>query len=1335
MKYERMMRAIILLSFIIIHYAVAKHDITVSGISNLTTYRGYIPNIQVHALSFCRGTIQSDDVTVVGIFEPNTVEQLYSWSWSDDRPGLHSLELRAVCQSRVSRIRFIYTILHTGDTDQSEWGLPPFSWQQNNRLNDNYACTTGEANHHVVLNLPRKRLPGHPVPIAIQLMTTLPSGENSLFRTKNAMVSLSIECTASSESSDIRMQQEQEKYASDNGNANEQSGGPGGGENEDNKVQTTNSSITATVKTIHLRLQRGTATTVIDSSYWKASTCSVHSHIYYTTQCSEKETEKGQNNNNNKDAVVVKTYSENSENLENKLPSEVHLPPIVTSSTRVESGSLVRVNALGLIVDVGSRGIVELCGPTVVLVPSGANLEVVSGTLKIGSICKGSKGQIYTAGGSSMITSTVSSMRWGGILVKNVGSAVRLFQVHVIQSAGVNKFTEMTVNGESNSDSNNEHCANVPPIFEVHGGGVMELDYTFVTGGSAGLRNPRGIVALAAACINVSNSILSHLAVGINAKDTKLTVFASTLTGFSRAGSRNAQRLDDEKENDHDGMYIVGGETLLNMTTVSEATDDCIDSGTGAGGKLQIFNTFIERCSHEGIAISDNGWGVAKHVIVRKSSVSECQQGVELGFSTHLLLLDIYDVKMSFNVVGLRIGDNYGWETRGHVRCVRCHFESNTLHDVWNLHRASFEPLKHRLQLVNSQTSGMFHSSDALEDAEQREDTLYIELERGAVRVPFAFRQKYTSIASMEWSVAESCDIVGGGCTLAEYEKIIMTLREHCIFEEDQDSWPPENHIMVLWSKVPHDTMQDIHSLLISGVTGLTVVEKRIISGRFDGRINETFFHQFYSHNPYTIQSADGRQITMSEHKGIGPAVVYLLLDTGPIPMRVPGKGTVSHNIYTTKHQLRAWLPGKFQLHASQTVDEAQKDWKFLFNSPLPTPLLVLNNTTTGVIVHDSDPQYWWPPSPVSGARDPLYMSWQVNVRIDSPKSGQVFQGGDATIRVEWSLEMFDESMAQLWEKREHGRKACITITKVRNDSQKQVQNDQEHFQMKNDCVFDPHPTFRNLPPGSFVIAVWLVAEGRSSTIEYLTVNTTVRFEVSPLWSLKEVALETSANVVIGAALEAEWPSDHNERKRLTEITYGAQLSKVVIDPDYRNEWENVLRASMHGRHLPILASLPFDILWYKTNASVHHIGNLRTLNERSWSTDSDGATRRCARVRDNYFSIAQAHCGVRDSTSPKLLQSSGQPTHSAHVLSMMSQVSSLSKILVAVGENWNDLTLWDGNHRGLAFYGTSANGARAQSVSKIPGCNIVMDLLTNYTLYVGISRSLLTAERGHFCI
>jgi hypothetical protein len=253
---------------------------------------------------------------------------------------------------------------------------------------------------------------------------------------------------------------------------------------------------------------------------------------------------------------------------------------------------------------------------------------------------------------------------------------------------------------------------------------------------------------------------------------------------------------------------------------------------------------------------------------------------------------------------------------------------------------------------------------------------------------------------------------------------------------------------------------------------------------------------------------------------------------------------------------------------------------------------------------------------------------------------------------------------------------------------------------------------------------------------------------LSPIWpssrSLQSRSKSVTAHEVIAAALKAEWLGDKSMRERGMEDAYGQELSRVVEDPDLTNDWENVLRAAMHGRHLPILAALPTDMAWFKIEGGVTtaELGSLKTLSEDSWSRATDGATRMCASVRENYISIWRAHCHDKHAdsktTTPRLVQADGNPTHSNQVLSMMPAAENLSRILVAFGTSWREpLTLWDGNHRAICFYAADAAHSLRQkglkwraSHAEHDGCDVISrrddDRNTSkpLTLYVGLSKT-----------
>ena len=185
------------------------------------------------------------------------------------------------------------------------------------------------------------------------------------------------------------------------------------------------------------------------------------------------------------------------------------------------------------------------------------------------------------------------------------------------------------------------------------------------------------------------------------------------------------------------------------------------------------------------------------------------------------------------------------------------------------------------------------------------------------------------------------------------------------------------------------------------------------------------------------------------------------------------------------------------------------------------------------------------------------------------------------------------------------------------------------------------------------------------------------------------------------------------------------------------------MRSAMHGRHLPILATVPNDIAWYVAQVNISQLGALHTISERTWN---DGVTQRCNPVHENARHIRRQLCGDRshrsdaDTLPLSLLNREGHPTHAAFVVSMVPQISTLSKIFVAVGKSFDRLTVWDGNHRALAYYMAEVENKKpldGVAASEILGCRVVLDPSKEsegcdvYTLYVGLAESW---EKGFVC-
>lgn len=167
--------------------------------------------------------------------------------------------------------------------------------------------------------------------------------------------------------------------------------------------------------------------------------------------------------------------------------------------------------------------------------------------------------------------------------------------------------------------------------------------------------------------VNVLESLVQGFVAGGEFADTVLTVNKSVFTEFP----------DDDlgvyADEDNDAVYITGGETLLARSAFGYAKDDCLDSGSGEGGRLTIQDSLFDSCHHEGVAITNRG-AAAKEVLILDSVLRNNQQGFELGWSTARLNVFISQSLFMHNQVGLRYGDNYLAEVNGFVHIRNCSF-------------------------------------------------------------------------------------------------------------------------------------------------------------------------------------------------------------------------------------------------------------------------------------------------------------------------------------------------------------------------------------------------------------------------------------------------------------------------------------------------------------------------------------------------------------------------------------------------------------------------------------------------------------------------------------
>ena len=612
-----------------------------------------------------------------------------------------------------------------------------------------------------------------------------------------------------------------------------------------------------------------------------------------------------------------------------------HLPARLRKPLHYPKNSLLR-NMIGSNVTIELGGSLHLCGDSMVLLDPDVYIHIKTG------------GQLHVSKcgdevNPAIFTSYLGKKHpWGGVRIETAESSVMV------------EFAFFALSGSLSKENSGLGHRGETPVFRVTSGAYVRLDEVFLFSGAG-----QGIVAVDSK-VDIFHSLVQRFTCGLQTQHSNITVIDSVFADFPALER-------PYEDSDHDAMYIVGGRVTIFQSLVGYAMDDCIDSGTGPGGHLNITNTIIESCYHEGIALSDNGWNVEKAVLIRNVLVRDNQQGIELGFSTHLHSVDIYDATIMENFIGLRIGDNYGWATEGIMRCTKCSFLKNEI-GIRNLHAGSFAPMSKQLilrncslqisdGLQNSEYIGQGHRNDG-STRESMSDCIE-ELKEITLTVTKAGRESYLKFCGSDhieseesvsarvlWASVNFCQQIG--CTIDERNQIFQTVvnleKNSNVGKELSKSFISghnEHHLLIVWSNVPTKIRHDITALLCANATTLSVISTwKVDPTNTSEGFDENWFENFYGSKYYMIYEPNGQNTPMTEHKGKSSFLCFLLLDRHPVYFMHETKGHVNKNIYTLKHNLRTWLPQIFSIHATQTAAEFEADSTWLFGSaPLEVTL------------------------------------------------------------------------------------------------------------------------------------------------------------------------------------------------------------------------------------------------------------------------------------------------------------------------------------------------------------------------------------------------------------
>eukprot|EP00941_MAST-03F_sp_MAST-3F-sp1_P001390 g1390.t1 len=617
-----------------------------------------------------------------------------------------------------------------------------------------------------------------------------------------------------------------------------------------------------------------------------------------------------------------------------------NLPNYIDSYVSFAAPVLLLKNNL----QIRSKGKLTISGPTLILIAPDVDITIEDG------------GILEVLGTSkATVTFLSTSGHWGGVRANGHGSAIYIKYCYFLKSgAGTNFNGAVTVGHRTEKaaiDVRNDAQVELVHSTILHsvGQAVVALKGNVVMDNCV-VRWTVGGMQFSESTVQFKNGLLADVRPYLNenvAQQVAIDGEQLSVDNSSRVSYSN------DGKDDCDGIY-AGSQVDLEIfnVVIAGVNDDGIDFGTGNGGRLIVQDSWIETCNHEGIALSNNG-SSKKNVQIVNSVVTGCQQGIELGFSTISMEVNVLDCLIFSNSVGIRLGDNYQWKVDGIMKINHSVLTKNLLYNVLNLHRSLCGPLySNELQEISNEAT-LPEFRENVKQAGQgrmifngcvvdRKNGFITENSSNIVVPEIQFDDQYRVILPL----GQDARIFGKRFLLrnGKSKNKISTLVKRR---------EGEVHVMIVWSATPPSTLKRISHFIrnysffhrLNLIAEIDVISPHVAHnqtqncsnneesqcGKESCFLTESWFLDFYPEKYHYSIYVRGELVSMVEHKGCGSFRIFLLYDEDPWGIAVKGKGVVSANIYTLKQELREWLAGRFRIHSSQTAEEANHDLKHLF--------------------------------------------------------------------------------------------------------------------------------------------------------------------------------------------------------------------------------------------------------------------------------------------------------------------------------------------------------------------------------------------------------------------
>lgn len=264
------------------------------------------------------------------------------------------------------------------------------------------------------------------------------------------------------------------------------------------------------------------------------------------------------------------------------------------------------------------------------------------------------------------ITCAASSKFWGGIISEGNNASINIKHAFICAS------------GYHSSGEFSYGHAKRQALFRINNSNI-NLDHCYM------LDHIGQIIYPTNSTIDFNNCVVQRAKSTGEISHSNATINNSYFSDFPN----DSDLFQDE---DNDALYLSNTDATITNSAFMYAKDDGLDTGSDEYGNILIENCHFEACFHEGLALASYE-GQTKHHTIVNCTFMNCQQGLEMGFSSSMHTANVDNCLFTGNLIGIRYGDNYDWgPKRGIITIKNSKSINNIYKDVWNMSRITWTP-------------------------------------------------------------------------------------------------------------------------------------------------------------------------------------------------------------------------------------------------------------------------------------------------------------------------------------------------------------------------------------------------------------------------------------------------------------------------------------------------------------------------------------------------------------------------------------------------------------------------------------------------------------------